>query len=168
MRKSFTSVIAIASLLSISGCNFEESETQKRVRQTELKADETRRQLTDQLEANAIQKRANMMNTPGLLMYVVVRGRMDTSLAYLTTGRIVSSGKRINAPDYLYCDNRVCNWRTAPNMDGTYGSSGDYVYFWTTSGAYWEVPRSDIVVSNRPIRLNTTNVHVDIAVEPVK
>lgn len=159
---------AVISAIALVGCDNQPTETQKSVLQAEQKADEARRQMADPQEQKAISDRSQMMNKPGLMMYTLVLGDMNTPLAYMTTGRIVSGGKRLNAPDYLYCASAAgnCSWRAAPNLDGTYGSSGDYVYFWTTSGVYWQVPANKVISSSHPIRLNdTTKIHVDIASE---
>lgn len=156
---------AVISSIAMVGCDRSQSETEKTVLKAEQKADEARRQMSDPQEQKAIADRSNMMNKPGLMMYTLVLGDMNTPLAYMTTGRIVSGGKRLNAPDYLYCSAAGnCSWRAAPNLDGTYGSSGDYVYFWTTSGVYWQVPANKVISSSHPIRLNdTTKIHIDIA-----
>lgn len=134
MKKILT-IAAIAAMLV--GCNNQPSETELRAQRARNMAADASSQISDPKEAEAIVNRAKLVNTPGVMFYVLVLGDMNTPLAYLTTGRVVSSGKRITEPNYLRCVGANCSWEPTPNLDSTFGSSGDYYYFWTTSGVYW-------------------------------
>lgn len=117
-------------------------------------------------EIDNIQKRLELTSAPGLLGYVVLMNAAGQPVMYTTVkGKITSSGKRLTKPyDYVKIDKG--EWPgddqvEAPSDEGTYGHSGDYVYFWTESGQYvqWN---GTYLYSDKPIRLSVEPIVVDV------
>lgn len=68
---------------------------------------------------------------------------MGQPVAYMSVkGKITSGSKRLNPPQKIECidypTSASCSYETvdAPNDEGTYGHSAEYIYFWTMDGQY--------------------------------
>jgi hypothetical protein len=76
---------------------------------------------------------------------------MGQPIAYETIkGKITSSGKRLTKPHGIVNNSVVT---PAPSDEGTWGSSDNYIFYWTTNGAYrqWS---GLYLYSDQPIRLS--------------
>lgn len=132
------------------------------------KAEQAAAQITfdENAEIDNIQRRLELTSAPGLLGYVVLMNAAGQPVMYTTVkGKITSGAKRLTKPyDYqrVYggggsMDDQV----PAPSDEGTYGTSGEYVYFWTQSGQYvqWN---GTYLYSDQPIRLSVEPIVVDV------
>lgn len=152
-------IIAIIFLASLSGCD-ERQPTSSQVKMAQSqKAESAANSIVfdENAEIDNIKKRLELTADPGLLGYVVLLNEMGQPVMYIgVKGKITSGGKRLTKPyDWVhkdcgqaYCDKEV----DAPSDEGTYGHSGEYVYFWTTNGQYiqWN---GKYLYSDQPFRL---------------
>ena len=113
-------------------------------------------------EIDNIKKRLELTSQPGLLGYVVLLNQTGQPVMYTTVkGKITSGGKRLTS---AYQPNYSTYTPSAPSDEGTYGTSGEYVYFWTQNGQYiqWN---GTYLYSDKPIRLSVEPLVVDIVPE---
>lgn len=118
-------------------------------------------------EQDNIAKRLKLTMNPGQIGFVALFNQAGAPIAYYgVKGKITSSGKRLTSPDQLRVLENDSGWSnsvvTAPSDEGTYGSSADYAYFWTTDGQYvqWNGP---YLYSDKPFRLRTEPLVISIA-----
>lgn len=74
-----------------------------------------------------------MFAKPGVIGYISIFNKLGVPIVYTTVaGKITSSSKRLTSPDEVkdFCSADSCMEKiTAPNDDGTFGSSDPYIYF---------------------------------------
>ena len=110
-------------------------------------------------EIDNIKRRLELTSSPGLLGYVVLMNESGQPVMYTTVkGKITSGGKRLTSQ---YQSNSSGVYPGAPSDEGTYGSSGEYVYFWTQNGQYvqWN---GAYLYSDQPIRLSIQPLVLDV------
>lgn len=136
--------------------------------------------LTKSLERENIIRRLNLLNDQDKVFYVYLinygkvmsfftaKGKVSSVDSYLSsTSQIVRDDKcaktttrgiDINGnaigQEYLSNDPSCYFSVEAPDLDGTYGTNGDGVFFFTTEGAYVEW-HGDYMVSDFPLSLST-------------
>lgn len=113
-------------------------------------------QLDNSLERSNISKRLTAFNNPNKVTYIYLVSFGKVMSFYTVKGKITSGGKRLTSAD-TQVDSATDNSSLvmdAPELDGTYGSSAPYIYFWTTDGAYiqWS---GDYMLSDQPLSLAT-------------
>jgi hypothetical protein len=127
---------------------------------------------TENAEIENIKKRLELTANPGLLGYAVLVNDMGQPLMYTgVKGKITSSGKRLTTP-YEWqrkdCGASLCDRDLpGPSDEGTYGSSGEYVYFWAPSGQYFQW-NGKLLYSDKPFRLTAQPLVMTIEPGPTK
>jgi hypothetical protein len=145
------SIIA-ASVSLLTGCP-EEGRSEKNVQAEKAKEAANSISFTENAEIENIKKRLELTANPGLLGYVVLLNQSGQPVYYTPVkGKITSGSKRLTATDRYAPQGTNGFIRQAPSDEGTYGSSGEYVFFWSTSGQYiqWN---GMYMYSDKPIRL---------------
>lgn len=154
----FLLIILLA--LGVTACNEaapQQSAKQVQVQKAQAAANSI--QFTENAEIDNIKKRLELTANPGLLGYVVLLNETGQPVMYTgVKGKITSGGKRLTKPyewqnrncGQYNCDRDV----TSASDEGTYGNSGEYIFFWTTAGQYiqWN---GKFLYSDKPFRLNT-------------
>lgn len=117
-------------------------------------------QFTENAEIDNIKKRLELTADPGLLGYVILLNEMGQPVMYTgVKGKITSGGKRLTKTYQVVnwdCGQNYCNKDLpAPSDEGTYGSSGEYVYFWTPGGQYMQW-NGKYLYSDKPFRLTVS------------
>lgn len=109
-------------------------------------------------EIDNIQKRLRLTSNPGQIGFVLLLNQAGQPIMYTSVkGKITSGGKRLTAPEVEYHvdhgEYRGTDLGPGPSDEGTYGSSGEYVYFWTVDGQYvqWN---GGYLYSDKPFRTN--------------
>lgn len=115
-------------------------------------------QLGDSLERRNIIDRLELWNNDNKVSYIYLTEYGKVMAFYTIKGKVTSSGKRLTPNDQLKgCDggewNQECVME-APSLDGTYGSSDSYIFFWTTEGAYVQWGGNYMLV-DQPLKLTT-------------
>ena len=114
-------------------------------------------QLDNSLERANISKRLTTFSDPAKISYIYLVSYGRVMAYYVVKGKITSGNKRLTPQNQVAYqdigspDNVVVE---APELDGTYGSSNPYVYFWTTDGTYvqWS---GDYMLTDQPMQLAT-------------
>lgn len=115
---------------------------------------------TENSEIDNIARRLKLTVNPGQLGYVLLMNEAGQPIMYTSVkGKITSGTKRLTSQQAIKClpypgsDN--CQYETvdAPSDEGTYGASGEYVFFWTMEGQYiqWN---GKYLYSDKPFRTN--------------
>lgn len=117
-------------------------------------------QLDNSLERANISKRLSLWNDPAKISYVYLTSYGKVMAFYTVKGKITSGSKRLTSQEKQVgsqdCGQGNCELvMESPELDGTYGSSASYIYFWTTEGAYvqWN---GEYMLSDQPLKLTTT------------
>lgn len=114
--------------------------------------------LENSLERSNISKRLTTFSNPAKLSYVYLVSFGKVMAFYTVKGKITSGSKRLTDPkQFVTCDQGEYDGQCetdAPELDGTYGGSGDYIYFWTTDGTYvqWN---GEYMLADQPLQLTT-------------
>lgn len=114
---------------------------------------------SDNAEIENIKRRLELTANPGLLGYVVLLNEMGQPVMYTgVKGKITSGTKRLTRTDE-YSNRGNGFMRAAPSDEGTFGHSGEYVFFWTPAGQYiqWN---GKYLYSDKPFRLSVAPIVV--------
>ena len=123
-------------------------------------------QLSDSLERKNISKRLQLFSNPNKISYIYLVSYGKVMAFYTIKGKITSGSKRLTPNQTLLddCGNIVSPGENfpchgagtvdAPELDGTYGQSAQYIFFWTTDGVYvqWS---GDYMLADQPLQLST-------------
>lgn len=116
-------------------------------------------QLDNSLERLNISKRLSMFDDPNKVSYIYLINYGKVMAFYTIKGKVTSGGKRLTSNQQPY--DWVDKWgktrsalKDAPELDGTYGSSAPYIFFWTTDDVYvqWS---GDYMEVDQPLQLST-------------
>lgn len=114
-------------------------------------------QLDNSLERQNISKRLTTFSDPAKISYIYLISYGKVMSYYVVKGKITSGSKRLTPQNQVTYqdvgtpDNVVVE---APELDGTYGSSNPYIYFWTTDGVYVQWT-GDYMLTDQPLSLAT-------------
>lgn len=123
--------------------------------------------LDTSLERINISKRLQMWSDENKISYIYLTSFGKVMAFYTVKGKVTSGGKRLT-PQSVSVDgcgnvavvdenNGNCSGSYSieqPELDGTYGSSNPYIYFWTTDGTYvqWS---GEYMLADQPLQLTT-------------
>lgn len=115
-------------------------------------------QLEHSLERDNISRRLTTFSKSDKISYIYLVSFGKVMSFYTVKGKITSGSKRLTSqekfvnPDEDYNGNAFST--EAPELDGTYGRSADYIYFWTTDGVYvqWN---GEYMLADQPLQLTT-------------
>ncbi len=113
--------------------------------------------IDNSLERTNISKRLTLFSDPAKVSYIYLTSYGKVMAFYTVKGKITSGSKRLTSSDQLIDstwgnDNQYV--MQSPELDGTYGASADYIYFWTTDGTYvqWN---GEYMLADQPLQLTT-------------
>lgn len=115
-------------------------------------------QLDNSLERANISKRLTTFSDPAKISYIYLVNYGRVMAFYTVKGKITSGNKRLTSGQQIIQDSGYNQGSfsviDAPELDGTYGSSAPYVYFWTTDGVYvqWS---GDYMLVDQPLQLTS-------------
>lgn len=146
MKAAILAIAAMATTAgSVNSCN-PEAQPSAVEQQRYQAAREAAAEQTYCYECQNIKNRRILFGKPGVIGYVLFLNDAGQPIQYLSVkGKCTSSGKRLTPTDIVtngrmssdpeaYGENNVV--RAAVGEDGTFGSSENYVYCWTTDGRY--------------------------------
>lgn len=115
-------------------------------------------QLQSSLERANIKRRLELFSDESKVSYIYLISFGKVMTFYTVKGKITSGGKRLTATERLvdgggsYEQNNLIV--ESPELDGTYGSSAPYIFFWTTDGVYvqWN---GEYMLADQPLKLTT-------------
>ena len=115
-------------------------------------------QLDTSLERINIKKRLELWNNENKVSYIYLVNYGRVMAFYTVKGKVTSGSKRLTATDKIVQNNSYESGAYsvigAPELDGTYGNSNPYIFFWTTDGVYvqWS---GDYMLVDQPLQLTT-------------
>lgn len=120
--------------------------------------------LSNSLERKNIIKRLRLFEDENKVSYIYLISFGRVMAFYPIKGKVSSGGKRLTNDQQLVqgytpggqygYSNPKSDVINAPELDGTYGKSGDYIFFWTTSNVYvqWN---GEFMLADQPLKLST-------------
>lgn len=164
MTKSRISFIvaALALTVSLAGCLGDTPPTAKNQQAAVAQQAANSIAFTENAEIENIKRRLELTSRVGALGYIVLLNESGQPIYYAAVkGKVTSGSKRLTEPDRTHSNLEKIVVRAAPSDEGTYGSSGEYVFFWTQSGQYiqWN---GKYFYSDKPIRLKVEPLVVDV------
>jgi len=165
MKNLTLAVTMIGLMLMVPGCK-EPKAVQAKVTQSQKAAAAADSiQFTENAEIENIKARLQLTSDPGLTGFVLLMNEAGQPIMYTgVKGKITSGSKRLTKPfsikdygrgSYAYMQ------APAPSDEGTWGSSSEYVYFWTTNGQYvqWN---GKYLYSDKPFRTKVEPLVINI------
>jgi hypothetical protein len=115
------------------------------------------------LERENINKRTKLWNDPNKVSYIYLINFGRVMAFYTIKGKVTSVDSQITNPEQL-TSARVqlgdSNYHIvdgaipSPSEDGSYGTNGDGVFFFTTEGAYVET-KLEYILADQPLKITT-------------
>lgn len=162
MKLRLMTTIALCAVLSVglmgNDCTPQQSEISNKVHQSE-KAQAAAQSIhfTENAEIENIKKRLELTSQPGLIGYIAIINKVGQVVLYTPVKGKVTSGKKRLTRDFAFVrcsqggNSGDCQVK-APSDEGTYGESGDYIFFWTPGDQYFQTDLG-FVYSDKPMRL---------------
>lgn len=121
--------------------------------------------LTNSLERINIKKRLEMFDEPNKVSYIYLINYGRVMAFYTIKGKVTSGNKRLTSTQQQV-ESRWYGARgngggfngseimEAPELDGAYGTSAPYIFFWTTDNVYvqWS---GDYMLVDQPLQLTS-------------
>lgn len=121
--------------------------------------------LTDSTERQNLIKRLTTFNDPNKVSYIYLISFGKVMAFYTIKGKVSSVDSMLTDPTQLIYGNgdpctvnesadNPCHEVASPDLDGSYGTNGDGVFFFTTSGAYVEW-NGEYMLADQPLTLTS-------------
>lgn len=149
MKKLYM-IAAVITALALAGCD-EQTSNKKTQAEAAKRAAESL-VFTDNAEIENIKKRIAITSKPGALGFILLMNEAGQPILYEgVEGKITSGGKRLTAPHEIRHFSTGTLIAPSPSDEGTWGNSGEYIFYWTTSGEYrqWN---GKYLYSDKPFR----------------
>jgi hypothetical protein len=121
---------------------------------------------TSQERKNLV-RRLETFNNENKISYIYLVNYGKVMAFYTIKGKVSAVNSLLTTPDQLVradgspCsswdssrDASLCQVVASPDIDGSYGSNGDAIFFFTTEDAYVEW-RGDYMLADQPLKLTT-------------
>lgn len=156
-------------ILLLVGCRLEHTATTSELEQQKTEQNQSKLlkaqppvTLDWSLERENINKRTNLWNDPNKVSYIYLINYGKIMAFYTIKGKVSSVNSQITNPEQLvkYWSRQTGNYGLvsgvlpSPAEDGSYGTNGDAIFFFTTSGAYVEWA-GDYMLCDQPLKLST-------------
>lgn len=179
-KKIILAGVTVALILVGAGCDTETKQSSGNQEQNYTEANQ--RRLLDQqppvsldwsLERENINKRTTLWNNPNKVSYIYLVNYGKVMAFYTIKGKVSSVNSQITNPEQLtwrcvnsdgtYSSSGLCGSSykkivegtlPSPSEDGSYGTNGNAIFFFTTDGAYVEWA-GDYMLADQPLKLTT-------------
>lgn len=157
-KKITAAILIVATALLFAGCVTDDTTSTSGVKKATADVKVQSNGLT--VEQNNIKDRFEMDNLPGAIRHLYVISPYSGQVIIYSTvkGKVTSSGKRLTSNEVEY---RVMGQGANPlgpriGDDGTYGSSGSYLYWWDTKGVYHQhyLGNEILHIADQPMRFD--------------
>ncbi|WCK57279.1 hypothetical protein PP175_29250 (plasmid) [Aneurinibacillus sp. Ricciae_BoGa-3] len=155
MKKVFLPIVATiigATLFSV-GCSTNEIQVQQEQKvQNAIHVFEQTKvpQINKSLERENIRQRILVSNDPNTLMWIYPMSAGRVIGRFPVKGKVTSGGKRLTATTEF---NNAGNTLESPDEMGTYGASGDYIFWFDPAGRYHQ-HKGDYFLSPVPYKID--------------
>lgn len=106
------------------------------------------------LERENINKRTTLWNAPNKVSFIYLISYGKVMAFYTIKGKVSSVNSQITNPMQRIYGSSSSVTLPSPAEDGSYGSNGDAVFFFTTDGTYVEW-NSEYMLADKPLKLST-------------
>lgn len=166
MMRSFMVIASMCVLLVTVGCDDDRKDNTQRLEQNlteeqqevHLKAVPMPQLKTSQERKNLV-RRLETFNTEDKVSYIYLVNYGKVMAFYTVKGKVSSVNSLLTTPDQI-----VDQWHgghgyqshvvSSPDLDGSYGTNGDAIFFFTTDGTYVEW-KGDYMLCDKPLKLST-------------
>jgi hypothetical protein len=150
-------------LMSASDCTPKPSQQKKEQQKVEqnmsrLEGSVDLPNLNNSLDRINTKKRLELFDDPNKISYIYLVSYGKVMAHYVIKGKVTSGNKRLTSTQRLVRGDGGQAYQDfvmeSPSLDGAYGSSDSYVFFWTTEGSYvqWN---GEYMVCDMPLKLST-------------
>lgn len=166
MKKLLFTIVCFSTLIilmSASSCEITpttQSQEQNQVEENQkrLMAETDIPILKSSLDRKAISKRLTMFEEENKVSYIYLISFGKVMAFYTIKGKVTSGSKRLTTNQRLIQGDGGEHYSDfvmeAPSLDGTYGGSDSYIFFWTTDDTY--VQWNDAyMVCDKPLKMAT-------------
>lgn len=116
-------------------------------------------------EIDNIKRRLELTSNPELLGFILLMNQAGQPIYYVgVKGKVTSGSKRLTDPAQVYRNMDHDGIGPAPSDEGTWGESGQYIYFWTINGQYMQW-NGDYLYSDKPFHLTVKPLVLDVGSE---
>lgn len=121
--------------------------------------------LTKSLERENLIRRLELLNDENKIFYIYLIDHGVVMAEYVCKGKVSSVNSKLTTQEQIvddpwgYRDSSGGRVVESPDLDGSYGSNGDAIFFFTTDGAYIEWP-GVYHLSDFPLKLTTQPILV--------
>lgn len=151
----------LITVLLLGACNDSENVTQKAEQnmseenQARLLANQPPPQLEYSLERENLYNRTMIFNDKNKISYIYLLSDMGQIYAFLVIkGKVSSVNSQITTPEQVVCRYaQSCVTTESPAEDGSYGTNGDAVFFFTPDNTYIEW-NGKYLLADRPMQLS--------------
>lgn len=169
MKKILLIISLLIMTISLSACSLDDTSTdgstaQKEqnmteVNQSKLLANQPPPKLDWSLERDNIIKKTNLWNDKNKISYIYLVNYGKVMAFYTIKGKVSSVNSQITNTEQVKTagDGYHDDWAVtlpSPSEDGSYGTNGDAVFFFTTEGAYVEW-LGNYMLADQPLKLTT-------------
>jgi hypothetical protein len=109
------------------------------------------------LERDNITRRTNLWNDQNKVAYIYLIDYGKVMAFYVIKGKVSSVNSQITNPEQIasvYYGSAQTQVLPSPSEDGSYGTNGDAVFFFTTDGTYVEWA-GHYMLADQPLQLST-------------
>lgn len=116
--------------------------------------------LDKSLERDNLVRRLELLNDENKIFYIYLVSYGKVMAQYVAKGKVSSVNSKLTTQEqivndpYAYSGNHGGKVVESPDLDGSYGTNGDAIFFFTTDGAYVEWA-GEYMVSDFPLQLTT-------------
>ena len=122
-------------------------------------------ELTQSLERENLIRRLNLLNDEDKIFYIYLVSYGKVMAEHVAKGKVSSVNSKLTTQEQIVRDpftygsssNRAGKVVESPDLDGSYGSNGDAIFFFTTENAYVEW-NGEYFVSDFPLHMTTPPV----------
>ena len=119
-------------------------------------------QLSNSLERENLIRRLNLLNDENKIFYIYLVSYGKVMAEYVAKGKVSSVNSKLTTQEqivkdpftYRGGDGMQGKVVESPDLDGSYGTNGDAIFFFTTDGAYVEWS-GEFMVSDFPLKMTT-------------
>jgi hypothetical protein len=119
-------------------------------------------QLDKSLERENLKNRLELLNDENKIFYVYLVSYGKVMAEYVAKGKVSSVNSKLTTQEQIVKDphtyysgsSRQGKVVESPDLDGSYGTNGDAIFFFTSDGAYVEWA-GEYMVSDFPLQLTT-------------
>jgi hypothetical protein len=170
MKKLLLIPVALVGVMFLAGCDSTVMEETANVEQTlteenqsGLLQNQPPPKLNWSLERDNLIKRTNLWNDPNKISYIYLINFGKVMAFYTIKGKVSSVNSQITNTEQLTFTRKPSltgGWFNiegslpSPSEDGSYGTNGDAIFFFTTEGAYVEYA-GDYMLADQPLKLST-------------